>query len=123
MSTCSTGALILAEKLDSTKVLSSMMTCFLVLLARLCGSAQRFERGSEFLGENRRLLPRREVTALFRLVVVNEIGVGSLGPTPRRLILLAWKDAHGCGELHPFHVEKTAPVFPIETGRRDPCVR
>src|SRR4029453_1148885 len=27
MSTCSIGALIMAEKLDSTKVLSSMMTC------------------------------------------------------------------------------------------------
>src|SRR5262245_37856754 len=117
MSTCSMGALIVAEKLDSTKVLSSMMT------SSSGRSAQRLERRSEFLGENRRLFPRREVTALFRLVVINEVGVGSLGPAPRSLVLLAWKNAHGCGDLHAFHVEEPALVFPIETRRRHPGVR
>src|SRR5260221_2194710 len=103
------GALIVAETLDSTKVLSSMVIS-------PCRSAKRFERSSEFLGENRRLLPCREVPALLRLVVVNELWVGSLGPTPRSLVLLAAEDAHGCGDLHGFHVEETALVFPIETG-------
>src|SRR5262249_3617833 len=63
------------------------------------------------------------MTALVRLVVVNELGVGSLGPTPRSLILLAGKAAHSCRDLHASDVEKTALVFPVETGRRNACVR
>src|SRR5215471_10354648 len=92
-------------------------------MMRLRRSAERLERSPELLGEDRRLLPRREVTALFRLVVVNEIRVGSLGPTSRSLILLAGKDAYRGRELHAFHVEETALVFPIETRRGHACVR
>jgi len=42
MSTCSMGALIVAEKLDSTKVLSSMMTSPLVLLTQIAEPGRVF---------------------------------------------------------------------------------
>src|SRR5215211_4889313 len=54
---------------------------------------------------------------------MDEFGIRSLCPTPRRLILLAGKDAHGHGNVDALGVEKAAFVFPIETRRRDPGVR
>src|SRR5262245_11054289 len=116
MSTCSTGASIVAEKLDWTKVLSSMTT-------PPSRSAHRFERGSEFTSEDARLLPSREVTALGRLVVVNEVGIRSLGPAPRSLVLLAGKNADRGRELHAPHAEEAAFVFPIDARGGDPRVR
>src|SRR5262245_315292 len=63
----------------------------LVLVARAL--PYRLERRSELLSENPRLLPCREVAALFRLVVIDEVGVRPLGPTAWRLVLLPGKDA------------------------------
>ena len=57
--------------------------------------AQRPERRAQLLGEELRLLPRREVTALVDLVEVDELGIGALGPAPRRLVDLAGKHRHG----------------------------
>ena len=45
--------------------------------------------------EKFRLLPGREVPAFVDLVVVDELVIRPLCPTPRRLIVLAGKDAHG----------------------------
>src|SRR5215471_6650496 len=108
MSTCSMGAWIVAEKLDSTRVLSFMVTS-------PSRSAHRLERGSEFLRDDRRLLPRCEVPALFSLVVINEVGIRPLGPAPRGLVLLAGKDADRCRELHAPHAEEAALVYPVDT--------
>src|ERR1051325_2072322 len=95
--------------------------CGLVPEAR-CGScvspflryaAQGPERRPELGREELRLLPRREVPAFVDLVVVDELGIRLLGPAPRRLILLAWKDRHGYRDLDAFDVEKAALIFPI----------
>src|SRR5918911_2609566 len=53
------------------------------------GRAQRSEARANFLREEVRLFPRREVTALVDLVVMDQLGIGPLGPTPRSLIRLA----------------------------------
>ena len=63
------------------------------------------------------------MAALIDLVVVDEVGVGPLGPAPRRLILLAGKHAHGHRDGDALGVEEATLVFPVETGRRDPSVR
>jgi hypothetical protein len=42
-----------------------------------------------------RLFPGHEVAALVELVVIDELVIGPLGPTPRGLILLAGEDADG----------------------------
>ena len=60
--------------------------------------------------------------ALVDLVVVDELGIGALGPTPRGLILLARKDTHRDRDGDALGVEESALVFPIETRRRDPRV-
>ena len=85
--------------------------------------AERSERRPELCGEELRLLPGREVAALVELVVVDELGIRPLRPTPRGLILLARKDAHGHRDGDALGVEKAALVFPVETRRRDPRVR
>src|SRR5687768_739640 len=85
--------------------------------------ANRPERGSDFLGEEMWLLPGGEVTTLVDLVVVDEAGIRPLRPTPRRLILLARKHAHGDRDGNPLGVEEAAPVFPVETRRGDARVR
>src|SRR5215213_9618094 len=85
--------------------------------------AQRPEARANLVCEEVRLFPRREVPAPGDLVVVDEVRVGPLRPTPRGLILLAGKDAHGRRDGDTFGIEETALVFPIETRRRDPRVR
>src|SRR5687768_101667 len=59
------------------------------------GSSHRAERCPELLREELGLLPGGKVAALVDLIEVDEVGVRLLRPTPRRLILLAGKDAHG----------------------------
>src|SRR5215470_4038115 len=86
------------------------------------GLAKWSERGAKLGTEELRLFPRREVTALVDLVVIDELGIGPLSPAARRLILLAGKDAHGHRDGDALGVEKATLVFPIETGRRDPGV-
>src|SRR5215213_6475012 len=93
------------------------------LLSQRGQLAKQPECGSDLLGEQLRLLPRREVTALVDLVEVDQVGVGLLGPAPRGLVLLAGKDAHGNRDGDTLCVEKATPIFPIEPRRRDPRVR
>src|SRR5215468_12754106 len=85
--------------------------------------AKRPEARANLFGKELWLFPGREVAALVDLVVVDEVGVGPLGPAPRRLILLAGKDAYGHRDGDALGVEEAALVFPIETRRRDPRVR
>ena len=74
--------------------------------------AQRPERGAELAGEQLRLLPRREVAPFVDLVVIEELGIGPLGPAPRSLILLAGEDGHRHRNRDALGVEKAALVFP-----------
>src|ERR671918_1650778 len=85
--------------------------------------AQRAQARADLVAEELRLLPGRKVPALVELVVVDEIGIGLLRPTPRHLIELVRKDAHGYGDGDALRVEEAELVFPIETSRRDPRVR
>src|SRR5436305_14831801 len=63
-------------------------------------SAQRPERCSDVFGEQLRLLPGREVSAPVVPVVVDEVGVGPLGPAPRGPIELVGEGAHADRDLH-----------------------
>src|ERR1700728_4842941 len=81
--------------------------------------AQWPERCSQLGAEEFRLLPCREVSALRDSVVVNQLGISFLGPTPRGLINLVWKGAHGNRDRDVSRIEKAALIFPIETSRRD----
>src|SRR5688500_10491728 len=66
-----------------------------------CAAAQTFrlpkrpKSVADLLREDLRLLPGREVPAFREPVVVNQLGIGFFGPTPRHLIELVRKDAHG----------------------------
>src|SRR5262245_37577425 len=146
MSTRSSGALMMAEKLESTMTCSSIGSSPVVFLrtvavnlgwiggrrfgvagllgvAGLHWSTERSERRAELVGEQLRLFPGREVAALVQLVVVDEVGIRALGPTPRSLILLARKDADGHRDLDAFDVEESALVLPVEARRRDTGIR
>src|SRR6516225_848021 len=63
-------------------------------------SAQRPERCSDVLREQLRLLPGREVPAPIVLVVVDEVGVGLLGPAPRGPVDLVGEGARADREFH-----------------------
>ena len=67
----------------------------LLIERRRLGAAHRFEGRTHLSTEKVRLLPGREVPAFIELVVIDELRIRPLGPTPRRLIALARKDAHG----------------------------
>src|SRR5260221_3790396 len=86
-------------------------------------SAQRLERGPEFLGEGLRLLPGRKVPAFVEPVVMNEFGKRFLCPTPRGCIELIGKGAHGNRDGDVLRGEKGELVLPIETRRRDRRIR
>ena len=62
---------------------------------------------------------------LVDLVVVDELGIGLLGPGPRRLILLAGKDAHGHPNGDALGVDSAtlivASCTPATDLRRSPC--
>ena len=75
------------------------------------------ERCSELGTEEFRLFPSRKVTASVELAVIDELGVGPLGPTPRGLILFAGEYAHGNRDGDTLGVEEAALVFPIEARR------
>jgi hypothetical protein len=85
--------------------------------------AKRPEARANLFGEELGLFPGREVAAPVDLVEVNEVGIGPFGPAPRRLILLARKDAHGNRNGDALGVEEATLVFPVETRRGDPGVR
>jgi hypothetical protein len=54
-----------------------------------------------------------KVLAFVDLVVIDEIGIRPIDPTPRSLILFAGKYAHGHRNGDALGVEKTSLVFPI----------
>ena len=85
--------------------------------------AQGFEAGAHLLGQELRLLPGGEVSTLGQLVVVDQVGIGLLGRTPRWIEFVR-EDAHGNRDGDAFGIEiPLAPIFPIETGARNPRVR
>jgi hypothetical protein len=63
------------------------------------------------------------VPAFIQLVEVDEVGIRLLRPTPRHLIELVRKDAHGNRDGDALRVEEGQLVFPVETSRRDCRVR
>ena len=80
---------------------------------------QRTEGGANLLGEDLGLFPRREVSTLGELVVVNELRIGLLRPAPRGWIEFVRKDAHCNRDGDAFGIEiPFAPILPIETGTR-----
>src|SRR5882672_5053438 len=78
--------------------------------------AERPETRANLFGKELRLFPGSEMTALFHLVVVDEIGIGPLRPVPRGLVEFVREDAHGGRDNHPFDGEERPLVLPIETG-------
>src|SRR4051812_21867065 len=90
-------------------------------------SSARFAEGSEsgpnFLREELRLFPRGKMTALVELVVVNELGIGALGPASRRLIELIGKGADGDRNRNVLGCKERKLAFPIQARRRYRRVR
>src|SRR5215203_2533666 len=85
--------------------------------------AQRSQASANLFHEELRLLPCRKVPTLVELVVMDEVRIGLLCPTPRHLIEIVRKDAHGYRNGDALRVEEAELVFIIETSRRDPRVR
>src|SRR5688500_8160200 len=82
------------------------------------GSAQRPERCSEFLDENRRLLPGCEMAALGEPVVMDEIVVGALRPIPRSLVDLLRENADRGRNGDAQVVDEAALAFRVGPGLR-----
>jgi len=57
--------------------------------------AKRFECRAKFRRKKLGLLPRSEVAAFVERVVIDQFVIRPICPTPRGLIDLARKDAHG----------------------------
>src|SRR3954453_5326606 len=91
------------------------------------GLAQRPERGSKLRNEKLRLLPSREVCAFVELVVMDQLGIRPLRPTPWGRVDLVGKDTHGDRDFDAPHVEKAPRQIrrgvPVELRRRDRAVR
>src|SRR4051794_22915440 len=68
--------------------------------------AQRTETRAKLFGEKLRLFPTSEMTAFFHLVVVDEIGIGSLRPVSGRLIEFIGKTLTAVGILTPLGLKK-----------------
>jgi hypothetical protein len=85
--------------------------------------AQCAERRADLVREELRLFPGRKVAAPVDLVVVDQVGVGLLGPVPRGLIELAGEDAHASRDGDVLGVEEAEGVVPVQTSRGNPRVR
>ena len=70
-----------------------------------------------------RLFPSRKVPAFVELVVVDEIGIRLLCPTPRGLIELIREGAHGNRHGDVLDGGPAALVLPVQAPRRDARVR
>src|SRR5262245_37275447 len=79
--------------------------------------AQRAESCADLFGERLRLLPGREVPALRQPVVVNQVGIGFLGPAPRRRIELVGKDTDASRERDALGGKEGQLAFPVQTRR------
>src|SRR5688572_1922245 len=86
--------------------------------------SQRLEPCAHLIHQELRLFPRREVPALVELVVMDEVRIGLLRPSPRRMVDLVRKDAqrNRDGDVLWAQVGLGEPL-PIETRRRDCRVR
>src|SRR5215216_5466560 len=93
----------------------SLAVSTVLLMTTSVRSAQGPEGGPNLGGEQLRLLPGREVVALVDLVVVDEVGVGLLGPAPRGLVELVGEDAHRRRDGDALDVEEAEGVLPVET--------
>src|ERR1700722_55441 len=83
---------------------------------------KRFEGGAKFLTEEFRLFPGREVAAFVELVVMDQVGIGPLCPTPRSLVELVWEDTYGRRNGDAFDSKEGNLVFecpPIEARAAD----
>ena len=81
--------------------------------------AQRSEARAHFLGEELRLLPGGEVSALGKRVVVDQFGIRPLRPTLRGWVELVRKDAHGDRDADaPDTEERLPPCSPNRDGRQ-----
>src|SRR6202011_5719727 len=83
---------------------------------------KRTEARAKLFGKKLRLFPGSEMTALFHLVVVDEIGIGPLRPVPGRLVEFVREDAHGSRDFDALGTEKGELILPIEASRRNPRV-
>ncbi len=54
------------------------------------------------------------MTALLDLVVVDEIGIRTLRPIPRRLVEFVREDAHGSWDFDALGTEKGELILPIK---------
>src|SRR6266566_1155247 len=75
---------------------------------------ERSKAHAKLFGKKLRLFPGSEMTALFHLVVVDEVGIGPLRPVPRRLVEFVREDAHGSWDFDALGSEKGELILPIE---------
>jgi hypothetical protein len=68
--------------------------------------AERSEARAKLFRKQLRLFPGGKVRALVESVVVDELRIRTLCPTPWSGIDLVWKDAHGNRDGDVFDVEK-----------------
>src|SRR5689334_12961646 len=81
------------------------------LTARL---AQRPEAVAQLFGEELRLLPGGEVAADGKLVEVDQLRIGALGPAARHLVQLVREGAHRHRDRHALRREVVELVLPVE---------
>ena len=65
------------------------------------------------------MFPDREVAAFINLVVINQLVIRALCPTPRVFIVFARKDGHRSRDGDVDGVVKADLIFPIETSGRN----
>src|SRR5262249_16838575 len=86
--------------------------------------AQGSEACANLFAQELRLLPRAQVPALGKPVVVHQLWIGLFGPTPRSRIEFVRKDTHGSRDGDAFDVEvPLPPIFPVEPRARNRRVR
>src|SRR6185369_12598220 len=84
---------------------------------RAFSRTQRLERRAHLAGEQLRLLPGGEVTAFRQLVVVNELRIGPLSPSPRYRVDLVRIDADCDRDANALRRNEALLVLPIEARR------
>src|SRR6185295_8605564 len=98
---------------------SSSRLAFMTLPRGGLVRTERLERLAKLRREEVGLFPRREVSALRKPVVVDELGIRLLGPALGSLIELLGERAHRRRDLDVLRSEERELALPIETGRRD----
>ena len=85
--------------------------------------AQRPETRAYLIAQQLRLFPGREVPTRLERVVVDQVPVSPLCPSPRRLVALAGEDTDGNRYGNVLGAEERELVLPVETSRRHGRVR